>query len=324
MAVPDSAISSLVIAHQLSNDIAKRFSTVLPPGVSWRGVEQEIAWEVPEDAAILVAVPPRGGNNIIPTTAPPGWPYNLKWVQIISAGVDDFPKWVFDAPLVTCGRGTNSAPIAEYVLTAMLALEKKLPVIWVQDANDWKIRNLGTLRGKTLGLIGYGSIGRAIASLARPFGMDIVATTRSVQSGTEETGVRFATLDTVLAQSDHLVIASPLTPVTAGLIGRAALARVKPSVHLINIARGRIIDQDALLEALNAGRVGHVTLDVTEPEPLPAGHPFYTHPNVSLSPHVSWSAGERGHAVSALFAENLRRFIAGEPLDGLVDPEAGY
>jgi phosphoglycerate dehydrogenase-like enzyme len=248
----------------------------------------------------------------------------LKWIQAVSAGIDEYPPWIFDVKLVTCGRGTNSAPISEFVLAALLANVKRLPEIWISEAAAWKITELGTLAGQTLGLVGYGSIGQAIAARALPFGMEIVATARTKNSGSGENGVRFAPLDDVLAASDHLVIAMPLTAATAGLIGRAAFARVKRGVHLVNISRGRIIDHDALLEALDSGRVGAATLDVTEPEPLPAGHPLYTHPRAKISPHLSWSDGLRGRSSAAFFAANLRRFIAGETLEGLVNPQAGY
>jgi phosphoglycerate dehydrogenase-like enzyme len=279
---------------------------------------------VPEEAQILLAVPSRAGNISTPVEAPAGWPRNLRWIQAVSAGIDEFPPWIFDVPLVTCGRGTNSAPIAEFVLAALLANMKKIPEIWIDNAANWKLKDLGTLAGKTLGLVGYGSIGQAIAARALAFGMEIVATARTRNSGSDENGVRFAALDDVLAASDHLVIALPLTAATAGLIGRAAFARVKRGVHLVNISRGRIIDHDALLEALETGRVGAATLDVTEPEPLPAGHALYTHPRAKISPHLSWSDGQRGRSSAAFFAANLRRFIAGETLEGLVNPQAGY
>lgn len=322
--MPDMSLSPLVIAHQLSGEFATRIRAVLPPGISWRGLEPQAAWDVPDEAQILLAVPARGGNIATPAQPPAGWPRNLKWIQAVSAGVDEYPPWIFDVPLVTCGRGTNSAPIAEFVLAALLANVKKLPDIWIDDAADWKLSELGTLAGKTLGLIGYGSIAQAIATRALPFGMEIIATSRSQTSGSGAHGVRFAKLDELLAAADHLVIALPLTAATAGLIGRAAFARVKPGVHLVNISRGRILDHDALLAALAAGQVGAATLDVTEPEPLPAGHPLYTHPRVKISPHLSWSDGARGRSSAAFFAANLRRFLAGEPLEGIVNPSAGY
>jgi len=314
----------LLIAHQLPAEFAQPIGAALPPGVGFRAINPQAAWDVPEDAQILLAVPSRGGNNATPTEKPQGWPRNLKWIQAVSAGVDEYPPWIFDVPLVTCGRGTNSAPIAEFVLAALLANVKKLPEIWIDGAEQWKRRNLDALAGKTLGLVGYGSIGQAIAARALPFGVEILATTRTRNSGSDENGVRFAGLDEVLAQADHLVIAAPLTAATAGLIGRAAFARVKPGVHLVNISRGKIVDHDALLEALEAGQVGTATLDVTDPEPLPAGHPLYAHPGAKISPHLSWSDGQPGRSSAALFTANLRRFIAGEILEGLVNPQVGY
>jgi len=319
----DSNLAPLVIAHQLPGALGDRIGAALPPGVLLSALPPDRAWDVPDAATVLLAVPSRG-DRAIPATPPPGWPRNLKWIQAASAGVDEYPSWIYDVPVVTCGRGTNSAPIAEFVLAALLAVAKKLPEIWISSASDWKLNELGTLRGKTLGVIGYGSIGQAVAELARPFGMEIIATSRSATGGFGAHGARLAPLGEVLSESDHLVIALPLTSATSGLIGRAALARVKPGAHLVNISRGRIVDHDALLDALHAGRLGFASLDVTEPEPLPAGHPLYTHPRVHLSPHLSWSNGERGQAFAAFFAENLRRFLAGEELAGIVRPEWGY
>jgi len=322
--MPNIAVRALVIAHQLPPAFADRLAAELPAGISWRPLDPQSAWDVPEDAEILLAVPGRGGNNVAPPEKPAGWPRNLKWLHTLSAGVDEYPPWIFDVNLVTCGRGTNSAPVAEFVLATLLANAKRLPDIWIKDAADWKVSELGTLVGKTLGLIGYGSIGQAIALRAQPFGLNIVATSRTRDTGDGEHGVRFAPMGEVLAQADHLVIALPLTAATAGLIGRAALARVKPGVHLVNISRGRILDHEALLEALAVGKVGAATLDVTEPEPLPAGHELYTHPRVKISPHLCWSDGGRGRSSAAFITANLRRYIAGEALEGIVNRQAGY
>lgn len=318
--------SPLVIASQVPPAFEKQIRAVLPPGLSWRQLAPEQAWAVPEDAEVLLAVPPRGGNVVLPEQKPAGWPGKLRWIQAVSAGVDEFPPWIYDVDVVTCGRGTNSSPISEYVLASLLAIEKNLDTIWIKQASDWKVRELGTLNGKTLGLLGYGSIGQAVAARAAAFGMRILATHRSAPQGggADGNGVRFVSLDILLAESDHLVIALPLTNATSGLVGTAALARVKPGVHLVNISRGKIIDHAALLDALNRNKVGFATLDVTEPEPLPAGHPLYTHPRVHLSPHVSWSGGERGKAAAAFFVENLRRYLAGEGLEGIVRSDLGY
>jgi phosphoglycerate dehydrogenase-like enzyme len=311
----------LLIAHQLPAAFQSLLAS-LPGEVALQALPPATAWEVPAHAEILFAVPPRGGNVVVPTQKPPGWPGRLRWLHTVSTGVDEFPPWVFDVPQVTCGRGSNSVAIAEFTLAALLAVEKRLPDIWVNAAESWLPKpSLGTLKGKSLGLLGFGSIGQEIAARALPFGMDILAFNRS--GGTPPLGVRFAGLDTVLAGADHLVIALPLTPATSGLIGPAALARVKPGVHLVNIARGRILDHDALLAALASGQVGSATLDVTEPEPLPPGHALYTHPNVRLSPHISWSGSNRA-VQGDLLRENLRRYLAGEALLNIVPPTRGY
>jgi phosphoglycerate dehydrogenase-like enzyme len=319
----ETTTPQLVIAHQLPAAFEKRLSAGLPPGISWRGLAPERAWEVPEDAEVLLAVPPRSGNVVVPAERPLGWPHKLRWIQAVSAGVDEFPPWIYEVDVVTCGRGSNSSPIAEYVLASLLAVEKKLDQIWIHDAADWQKPELGTLEGKTLGLLGYGSIGQAVAARARPFGMRILATRRSAAQADHD-GVTFVSLSKLLHESDHLVIALPLTNATSGLIGKAAFAQVKPGLHLVNIARGRIVDHAALLDALDRNQLGFATLDVTEPEPLPAGHPLYTHPRVHLSPHLSWSNGERGKVFAGLFAENLKRFLGGEPLSGIVRADLGY
>jgi len=320
----DTSTPTLVVAHQLPPTFERRVTAALPAWITWRGLAAAAAWEVPPDATVLVAVPARGGNVVVPQNRPPGWPGKLRWVQAVSAGVDQYPPWMFDVPLVTCGRGTSSGAIAEYVLAALLSVVKSLDEIWINDAAQWQPRALGTLEGKTLGLIGYGSIGQAVAARARPFGMKILATRRDTVTAPAGGDVRFAGLDDVLAESDHLVVAVPLTKATAGLIGQEALARTKPGVHLVNVSRGAVLDHAALLAALDGGQIGFATLDVTEPEPLPAGHPLYTHPRVHLSPHISWSNGEPGQAFAEFFAENLRRFVSGETLAGLVQPKLGY
>jgi phosphoglycerate dehydrogenase-like enzyme len=314
----DLATVPLTIVHQLPSAMAEQLG--LPPHIAVQALPPERAWSVPAEAEILIAVPPRGERAKVPVQPPPGWPGRLRWVHAVSAGMDEYPPWLFQVPLVTCGRGTNSATIAEFALAAILAVEKRLPEIWIGEAKTWKPVQLGTLQGKTLGLLGYGSIGREIAVRARAFGMEVLAFRRS---GGAEPGVRIADFAAVLAAADHLVVALPLTPQTEGIIDAAALASLKPGAHLINIARGRLVDQAALLASLKSGHLGFASLDVTEPEPLPAGHPLYTHPRVHLSPHISWSGGDPSRYVP-LFTENLRRYLQGEALLNLVPPGRGY
>jgi phosphoglycerate dehydrogenase-like enzyme len=137
-------------------------------------------------------------------------------------------------------------------------------------------------------------------------------------------GMRAGSLEEVLAEADHLVITAPSTPATHHLIGERTLALVKPGVHLVNIARGPLVDSDALIAALDDGRVARASLDVAEGEPLAAGHPFFSHPGVRLTPHSSNSSRRTANRTAEIFTENLARYRAGEPLQGLVDVEAGY
>jgi phosphoglycerate dehydrogenase-like enzyme len=323
--MPDASVSPLVVAHQLGEGFERSLPDP-PPGISWRRLPPEAAWEVPEEAHVLVLAPPRAGMAVATPPRPPAaWPRGLRWIHSMSAGVDEYPRWIFEAPVVTCGRGANSVSVAEFVLAGLLAVEKKLPAIWIARAEDWRSdAGLGTLQGKTLGLVGYGSIGQAVAVRALAFGMTVVAARRSANSGTTAEGVRFAPLETVLDQADHLVIAAPLTPETEGLVGAAALARLKPGAHLMNVSRGKVLDQDALIAALDEGRLAFASLDVTDPEPLPAGHRLYGHARVHLSPHVSGVAGGTRPKAAAILNANLRRFLAGEPLQGVVRPDLGY
>jgi phosphoglycerate dehydrogenase-like enzyme len=318
--MPDSLTPPLVLAHQLPERLVPLLASL--SGVTLQALPPERAWEVPEEAEILFAVPPRGGTVVVPPPKTPRRPGRQRWLHTVSTGVDEFPPWAFEVPIVTCGRGSNSAAIAEFTLASLLAVEKQLPQSWIRQAADWTPRpGLGTLRGKVLGLLGFGSIGQAIANLALPFGVEVLAHRRG--EGDAPPGVSFTTLDNVLARADHLVIALPLTAATAGLIGRAALGRTKRGVHLVNIARGRILDHEALLAALESGQVGFASLDVTEPEPLPPGHALYTHPHAHLSPHISWGGSDPAAQIN-LLQENLRRFITNETLLNIVPPGRGY
>jgi phosphoglycerate dehydrogenase-like enzyme len=248
----------------------------------------------------------------------------VRWIHTIGTGVDRFPFDAVGDRVLTCARGASAVPIAEWVLAMLLAFEKRLPGAWIAERAAWKRMELGGLDGRTLGLLGLGGIGTAVAVRALPFGMRVLAHRRSAMPS-PVTGVELATDQAaVLERADHLVLALPATPETRHLIDHAALARVKPGVHLVNVARGSLVDQDALRGALDDGRVAAASLDTCEPEPLPEGHWLYQHPRVRLSPHVSWSMpGALDVFVDSLI-ENLRRYRAGEPLRGVVDVRLGY
>lgn len=247
----------------------------------------------------------------------------VRWIHTIGTGVDRFPFALVGDRVLTCARGASAVPIAEWVMAMLLAFEKDLPRTWIHGRERWTRMELGGLWGRTLGLLGLGGIGSAVAVRALPFGMAVRALRRTARPSPVDGVAMVRDLDAVLA-CDHVVLALPSTPETRHVIDRATLARVKHGVHLVNVSRGTLVDQDALREALDDGRVACASLDTCDPEPLPAGHWLYDHPRVRLSPHVSWSMPGALDVFVDLLLENLRRYRAGEPLAGVVDVQRGY
>jgi phosphoglycerate dehydrogenase-like enzyme len=250
---------------------------------------------------------------------------SVEWAHVLGAGVDGFPFDALGERTLTCSRGAAASAIAEWVLAVMLAFEKSLPDSWVSSPPErWNIAALGGLEGKVLGLIGVGAIGTAIAARALAFDMKVLACRRrpapAPLSGIEVV----STLAELMARSHHVVVAAPATPSTRHLVGVDALASIKPGAHLVNIARGSLVDHEALRSALEDGRVRRASLDTVEPEPLPEGHWLYEHPSVKLSPHISWSSANTMSRTMQIFVENLARYRRGETLEGVVDPVAGY
>ncbi len=270
---------------------------------------------------VLIAAPFRRPGDAFPVR-PRGWPFDLRWIQLVSVGIDFYPDWLFEGPVVTTARGASAIALAEFALAAILAEAKHLPDIWIRDRKDWVAKPLATVAGTTLGLIGFGAIGEALAPRGQALGMRVIATRRSDLP--LAAGVERADPAAIFAQADHVVLAAPATAQTERMIDAKLLSLAKPNLHLINIARGILIDDDALLTALDEGRVGRATLDVTYPEPLTAGHRYYTHPRVRLSPHTSVHTTETRRNLSLSFAANLDRFRRGQPLDGVVDRARGY
>ena len=265
----------------------------------------------------------------------------LRWVHSATAGVERvLTRASRDRNLViTNARGVFSRPIAEYVLMMILAISRRLPLLLeLQHERTWQPLEARELRDVSVGIVGLGSIGRAVGALATAFGCRVVATRRRAADGVaaareDELPTGSLMLDRVLpperlpellAESDFVVLAAPLTPDTHGMIGEAAIAAMKPWAWVINIARGELIDERALLRALREGRIGGAVLDTFRDEPLPASSPFYDLPNVIVTPHTSWSSGRVLDRSVELFCDNLRRFAKGEPLLNVVDPTAGY
>ena len=249
----------------------------------------------------------------------------IRWVHVFGTGMDTFPVKQVGDRILTCARGASAVPISEWVMAMLLAYEKQLTEIWLKEPPEvWHQTNqLGSLAGKTLALYGFGGIGQAIAKRALAFDMQVKAMTR--QSKIDVDGVeQVFDLHALVEDADHIALAAPATASTREVIGSDVLAAVKPGAHLVNIARGSLINAGALREALDNETLAMASLDVVEPEPLPDGHWMFEHPRVRLSPHISWSDPNAFTKLLDSFLENLRRYIHDEPLLGRVDVDAGY
>jgi phosphoglycerate dehydrogenase-like enzyme len=274
---------------------------------------------------------------------PPDWRKlapNLRWLQFPGAGVDSLATTgLLDANsgvIVTTAAGIHAESISEYVFGSMLMFNWNWPqMVRLQDDHMWARSttwyHLGgrELAGQTLGIIGLGNIGRRIAKLGRAFGMRVLGTRRSIHTiGEQESDVdQFfhpEQLHELLRLSDYVVISVPLTRETEKLIGEAELRIMRSNTYLVNIARGRVIDEQALVQALREGWIAGAGLDVTEEEPLPSDSPLYSIPNVILTPHISGNSVHYDARLAALFAENLKRYHSGQPLQNQYEPSRGY
>jgi phosphoglycerate dehydrogenase-like enzyme len=295
----------------------------------------------------------------------------LVWVHSASAGVERvLTRAGRERGLViTNARGVFSRPIAEYVMMMILAVSRRLPqLLELQHERTWQPLEGAELRDVTVGIVGLGSIGRAVGALASAFGCRVIATRRRSEAGAAPAGPPDGStgqgervtagpadggpadggatdggpdelplggmmlgrvlgpdgLPDLLAESDFVVLAAPLTPETEGMINDETLALVKPGAWIINVARGRLIDERALTRALRDGRIGGAVLDTFAEEPLSPDSAFYDLPNVIVTPHTAWSSGRVLDRSVVLFCDNLTRFAAGEPLLNVVDPAVGY
>ncbi|MHB8683513.1 MAG: D-2-hydroxyacid dehydrogenase [Dehalococcoidia bacterium] len=256
---------------------------------------------------------------------------HLKWVQLTSAGADRLLNsgMIEGGITVTTVSGLHATPIGEYVLCIMLMFAKNAPgFLRAQGRHEWLRYMPHELRGATVGIVGMGHIGEEVARLAKTFGCRVIATRRSVKQpasdGVADELLPPSALHHLLAQSDYVVLAVPLTAETRGLIGEAELRTMKPQAVLVNIARGPIVDEPALVAALREQRIAGAALDVFEKEPLPPDSPLWDMDNVIVSPHISGGTEIYNERAVEIFADNLRRYLRGEPLRNVVDPARGY
>lgn len=256
----------------------------------------------------------------------------LKWAQSGGAGVERYltPDFIASPIVLTNARGTYAIPIADHVMGFVLHFSRRFNLLLRKQTRrewaEWGECEPDELLGKSLGIVGLGAIGSEVAKRAKAFGMRVIATRgRPELAGEFVDEVRGAEeLAWLLEEADYVALCTALTPGTRRLIGAGELRLMKPTACLINIGRGGLVDEEALVAALGAGEIAGAGLDVFEEEPLPADSPLWEMPNVLVTPHNAGSSARSEARLVELFSENLRRYLAGEPLLNVVDKRAGY
>ena len=257
---------------------------------------------------------------------------NLKWIQSASAGVEGFlrvPEIVGSNLVLTNARIIQGPEIADHAMALLLNLTRDIKGFNEKMATGWKHESrlpMIELRGKTMLVIGLGGIGSQVAERAAAFGVRVLAIDPKdmpYSSAVDYLG-KPDELHALLPKADVVVVSAPRTPATEKMLGEEAFARMKEGVYVISVSRGAIIDTDALVAALENGKVRAAGLDVTDPEPLPADHALWKMPNVTITPHIAYASDSIEGRMIRLFRENVERFVAGLPLRNVVDKQAGY
>ena len=260
----------------------------------------------------------------------------LRWIQLTAAGVSGFlfPALIESPVIVTSGRGLHARAMAEHTLGVMLAFVRQLHLArdaqrearWTQ-AELWQAgTGFGELAGSTVGLVGFGAVGSAIARTLGALGIEVIAVRRRPAADPAPAREQWGLdrMNELLARADWLVLAAPATAETRGMLSRAAFARMRPGARLVNLGRGSLVDEPALIEALERGTLAGAALDVFADEPLPPESPLWRMPQAIVTPHVSGVGPRYWERSIDLFARNLRAFVAGRPLENVVDKRAGY
>jgi phosphoglycerate dehydrogenase-like enzyme len=307
----------------LVDGLARRFPDVRFVSPPDRAAAERVLPEADVVYGVLV------GEENLPRAA------RLRWIHVSAAGVGSllFPALVESPILLTNGRGLHAVSMAEHAIGMMLAFARKLHLARdLQRERRWEQVRMwtdpppfGQLAGGTLGLVGLGAVGSAVAERAAALGLHVIAVRRHPAGPApahEQWGLE--RLPAMLERADWVVLAAPHTQATRGLIGAAELARMRPGAVLVNLGRGALVDETALVAALRGGRLGGAALDVTREEPLPAASPLWDMPNVILTPHTSGLGPRYWERAVEQFAANLELFLAGRPLFNVVDKRAGY
>ncbi|MEU6642130.1 D-2-hydroxyacid dehydrogenase [Saccharomonospora sp. NPDC046836] len=269
--------------------------------------------------------------DFLSTAVRAAWPSanRLRWLHIASAGVDPvmFPALRDSDVVLTNSRGVFDGAIAEYVLGQILAFAKDFATsLRLQDERTWRHRESERIQGRSVLVVGTGPIGRAIARLLRAAGMSVAGAGRTPRTGDPDFGTVHASdrLAECLPTADYVVAVAPLTEQTKGMFDVTAFAAMRQGARFINVGRGELVVTGDLVEALRSGQLGGAALDVFDTEPLPVDSPLWTMDNVLISPHMSGDFAGWRTALVEVFADNFRRWLAGEPLHNVVDKRLGY
>jgi phosphoglycerate dehydrogenase-like enzyme len=247
----------------------------------------------------------------------------LRWLQLPAAGVESWLDALPDGPVVTSATGAFALPVAEHALALLLVAARSLHLC--ARATEWTEPRARSLEGATVAIVGAGGIGRALIELLTPLSPRILAVTRrGLPVDRAAVTVPADRVDEVLAEAEYVVLAAPSTGESRRLIDAERLALMREGAWLVNVGRGTLVDTDALVAALDEGRIGGAALDVTDPEPLPPGHPLWGHPRAMITPHIATTDGAERVHYERRVRDNVARFAAGEPLLGVVDRDAGY
>ncbi|HHV79337.1 MAG TPA: D-2-hydroxyacid dehydrogenase [Firmicutes bacterium] len=292
--------------------------------IVWPGKAESIERFLSETDVFLNII---GGKNITPEM----WPQaqRLKWIHVGAAGVDDvlFRELVESPVVVTNCKGIHASTISEHVFAMMLAFARGLFKFQRdRQARKWDREGVSELGGKTLGILGLGGIGKEIARRGKCFGMKVIGMKRDTTKPVEfvDELITPDRLLQALPNMDYVVLSVPLTAETHGLIGQAQLAAMKPTAYLINVARGKVVDEAALIQALKNGTIAGAALDVFENEPLPENSELWDMQNVIFTPHVAGTFSANIERITEIFVENLRRFLNDEPMINVVNKKLGY
>jgi len=311
----------ILISFDLSQEHVERIQSCLPEIDIRKSSDPRVLLSEIRDAEVLLAG--RFNSEMFAVAE------KLRWVQAVAAGVDRFlfDNFVSSGVILTNARGVHPAQVSDHALALVLAFSRKLDKFMrSQFEKKWTRLECEELQRKVIGIVGLGAIGREIARKAKCFGMKVVALDKNVATPPSFVDglLKPPALPTLLRQSDFVVLSVPLTKETEGLIGERELTAMKRDAILINVSRGRIVQEEALVKALKENKIGGAGLDVFEKEPLPSSSDLWAMENIIVTPHVAGSTPHYWSRVCDIFCENLKRYASGQPLINMIDKKAGY